>query len=42
MGVPPGDAGRALRFSAGWETTAEDWMRLLDGLRAAAKEMGLP
>ena len=40
MGVPPSDAGRALRFSAGWETTREDWGRLLEGVRAAAKEMG--
>ena len=40
MGVPPSDAGRALRFSAGWETTREDWAKLLDGVKAAAREMG--
>jgi cysteine desulfurase len=40
MGVPPSEAGRALRFSAGWETTREDWGRLLRGVLAAAKEMG--
>lgn len=41
MGVPPGEAGRVLRFSAGWETTADDWARLLDGVKAAAREMGV-
>ena len=33
MGYTPEEAGRALRFSAGWETTAEDWEGLLEGLR---------
>jgi cysteine desulfurase len=42
MGVPPSDAGRALRFSAGWETTHKDWRALLDGVKAAAREMGVP
>jgi cysteine desulfurase len=41
MGMPPDKAGRALRFSAGWETTREDWGRLLAGLEAAAREMGV-
>ncbi len=40
MGVPPSDAGRALRFSAGWGTTREDWRALLEGVKAAAREMG--
>jgi cysteine desulfurase len=40
MGIPSSDAGRALRFSAGWETTREDWASLLGGVKAAAKEMG--
>jgi cysteine desulfurase len=40
MGIPPGDAGRVLRFSAGWETTAADWGRLLEGVKAAVREMG--
>jgi cysteine desulfurase len=40
MDVPPADAGRALRFSAGWETSRADWMSLLDGVKAAAREMG--
>lgn len=39
MGVPPEDAGRALRFSAGWGTTRDDWRALLEGVKAAAKEM---
>lgn len=41
MGVPPSDAGRALRFSAGWGTTREDWRALLEGVKAAAREMGV-
>ena len=40
MGVSAPDAGRALRFSAGWDTTCEDWRVLLEGVRAAAREMG--
>jgi cysteine desulfurase len=40
MGVPPDAAGRAIRFSAGWETTREDWHRLLEGVNAAVREMG--
>ncbi|MEO6788229.1 MAG: aminotransferase class V-fold PLP-dependent enzyme [Chthoniobacteraceae bacterium] len=39
MGVKPGDAARALRFSAGWGTTRDDWRALLDGVKAAAREM---
>ncbi len=40
MGVRPEDAARALRFSAGWGTTHEDWRALLDGVQTAAREMG--
>ncbi len=40
MNIPPDDAGRALRFSAGWETTSDDWARLLEGAKSAAREMG--
>lgn len=32
MGIPAEEAGRVLRFSSGWETTAEDWDRLLEKL----------
>ncbi len=39
MGVPAEIAGRALRFSAGWETTEEDWEKLLRGVQAAVAEM---
>jgi cysteine desulfurase len=41
MGVPPEDAGRALRFSAGWGTTRGDWHALLEGVKTAAREMGV-
>ena len=41
MGIAPEDAGRALRFSAGWGTTRDDWRALLDGVKAAAREMGV-
>lgn len=33
MGLIPEQAGRALRFSSSWETTREDWLALLDGLK---------
>jgi cysteine desulfurase len=33
MGYPPAAAARALRFSAGWETTASDWASLLQALQ---------
>jgi cysteine desulfurase len=33
MGFTPDQAARALRFSAGWETTHDDWQQLLAGLR---------
>ena len=39
MGCPPGEAGRALRFSAGWATTPADWQSLLEGLLRAAGEL---
>ena len=39
MGFSPAEAGRALRFSSGWETTPEDWTRLLAGVRAAHESM---
>ena len=32
MGFSAADAGRVLRFSAGWETTASDWDGLLQAL----------
>ncbi|MEQ1859116.1 MAG: cysteine desulfurase family protein [Chthoniobacteraceae bacterium] len=32
MGFSPGEAGRALRFSAGWSTIREDWDALLDAV----------
>ena len=37
MGYSPAEAGRALRFSAGWETTAADWGQLAGALKAQWK-----
>jgi cysteine desulfurase len=39
MGISADAASRALRFSSGWETTREDWLRLLEGLRQAHREL---
>jgi cysteine desulfurase len=39
MGVPADEASRALRFSAGIETTPDQWKSLLAGLRQAASEL---
>ncbi len=39
MGIGPEIAGRILRFSSGWETAAEEWATLLDGILRAADEM---
>jgi cysteine desulfurase len=39
MGVPNDEAGRALRFSAGINTTAAQWQSLLEGLCQAAREL---
>lgn len=41
MGYSAAEAGRALRFSGGFGTTRDDWSRLLDGLLAAARELGV-
>lgn len=35
MGYSPDQAGRALRFSAGWTTTEADWMQLARGVGEA-------
>ena len=40
MGYPAEASDRMLRFSAGWETSAEDWGALKEGLVAAAAELG--
>jgi len=39
MGFTPEEAGRALRFSAGWETAREDWDALLEALARAVQEL---
>jgi cysteine desulfurase len=41
MGIEPGAAGRVLRFSSGWQTTRDDWARLLDGILVAARELAV-
>ncbi len=40
LGVPETDARRALRFSAGWETTEADWLGLLEALGEVWREIG--
>jgi cysteine desulfurase len=40
MGFSPADARRVLRFSAGWETTRENWANLLEALRKVHVGMG--
>jgi cysteine desulfurase len=39
MGFAPGQAGRVLRFSSGWETSAPDWGKLLEAIQQAAAEL---
>ncbi len=39
MGYAPSQGDRMLRFSAGWDTSAADWAKLLDGLEEAALEL---
>jgi cysteine desulfurase len=39
MGVPSDEAGRALRFSGGIDSTADHWQMLLAGLRQAASDL---
>ncbi len=39
MSLTSSDAARALRFSSGWETTREDWMKLADSLRKVHETM---
>lgn len=40
MGIASGESDRMLRFSAGWETTEEDWNELLETIRRAAIDLG--
>ena len=40
MGLSAAQASRVLRFSGGWETRAEDWRRLLEGIVLAHAELG--
>jgi cysteine desulfurase len=37
MGVSKEDTDRVVRFSSGWETTAEDWQALAKGVNTVAR-----
>ena len=39
MGVADEDADRVVRFSSSWETTAEDWQQLAQGVSQVTKEL---
>ena len=39
MGVAKEDSDRVVRFSSGWETTAEDWQALVKGVNQVAGEL---
>src|SRR6185436_5324458 len=39
MGFAPEESSRMIRFSSGWQTTAEDWQKLLDGIASVSKQM---
>jgi len=39
MGYSATDAGRVLRFSAGWGTASGDWEALLGGLQAVSEKI---
>src|SRR3954471_1125697 len=39
MGCDPATSDRMLRFSSGWDTTEEQWMKLLEGIQAAFAEL---
>jgi cysteine desulfurase len=39
MGLSPSEAGRALRFSAGWDTSTDDWNALLLALKKVHDEL---
>jgi cysteine desulfurase len=39
MGYNPSQSDRMLRFSSGWETTEQDWARLLEAIKAAHREL---
>ena len=39
MGVAKEDTDRVVRFSSGWETSAEDWQALVKGVNQVAGEL---
>lgn len=42
MGFSEAEASRALRFSSGWETTEDDWHKLLEGIRTSVSAITGP
>jgi len=42
MGFSAAESGRVLRFSSGWETTEEEWQKLLDGLEKVQADAATP
>ena len=42
MGLAPEAASRVLRFSSGWETSAEDWAGLMESIRRVLGAIALP
>jgi cysteine desulfurase len=41
MGVPAEDTDRVVRFSSGWETTADNWQQLAKGVATVAADFSL-
>ena len=39
MGVDAHETDRVVRFSSGWETTAEDWQALAKGVHTVGQEL---
>jgi cysteine desulfurase len=39
MGVAADETDRVVRFSSGWETTAEDWQALTKGVHTVGREL---
>jgi cysteine desulfurase len=39
MGFTPEESSRMIRFSSGWQTTADDWQKLLDAIASVSKQM---
>ena len=42
MGFSAAESSRVLRFSSGWETTEDEWQKLLDGLEKVQADAATP